>query len=68
MEAWVERGEAPDSLEAFRTSGPPANYADRFPLDPATVEAGRTLYPYPATSKFTGAGDAVDPANWQRAN
>lgn len=68
MEAWVERGEAPDSLEAFRTSGPPANYADRFPLDPATVEAGRTLYPYPANSKFTGAGDAVDPANWQQAN
>ncbi len=66
MEAWVERGEAPDSLEAYRTSGAPANYADQFPLDPAQIDAARTLYPYPAGSVFTGTGDPADPANWQR--
>jgi hypothetical protein len=66
MEAWVERGEAPDSLTAYRTSNPPRNYLDRFPLDPANIDAARTLYPYPANSAYTGSGDPADPANWGR--
>jgi hypothetical protein len=66
MEAWVERGEAPESLAAFRTSASPASYTP-FPLE-GEVEAGRMLFPYPADSEFTGSGDPADPANWRRKN
>lgn len=63
LERWVEQGEAPDSLNAFRTIQPPFNYIAH-PLDPDTVVAGRRVYPYPATSVYDGSGDVNDPANW----
>ena len=65
IEAWVERGDAPESLAAYRTTLPPGSYTP-FPLAPDTVVAGRTLFPYPAASEYAGSGDAADPANWRR--
>ncbi len=65
MERWVEHGEAPDSLDAYRSSAAPTNYA-AYPLQPATIVAGRRLFPYPAASVYAGSGDTRDPDNWVR--
>lgn len=63
IEAWVEDGTAPASLEAYGTTKAPFNYIAH-PLDPDSVITGRTLYPYPAASKYDGSGDTKDPGNW----
>ncbi len=49
LERWVEAGEAPDSLPAHkvRKAVPTGVRQPRFPLDPATVEYTRPVYPYP---------------------
>jgi feruloyl esterase len=49
LERWVEAGEAPDSLLAHkvRNAVPTFLRQPRFPLDPATVEYTRLVYPYP---------------------
>ncbi len=65
IERWVEHGEAPDSLDAYRSSAAPTNYA-AYPLQPATIVAGRRLFPYPAASVYAGSGDTRDPDNWVR--
>jgi hypothetical protein len=65
IEGWVEDGEAPESLEAFRTTASPFNY-NAHPLDPENVVAGRTLFPYPAASVYDGSGDSNDPQNWTK--
>lgn len=65
MEKWVEQGEAPETLIAYKTR--PARSAEtypRFPLPPADIVTVRRLYPYPAHSAYGGKGDVNDPANW----
>lgn len=67
MEKWVEQGEAPESLTAYKTRPPwSADTYPRFPLPPGDIVSGRRLYPYPAHSAYGGKGDVNDPANWQK--
>ena len=49
LERWVEAEEAPSSLLAHkvRNAVPTVRRQPRFPLDPATVEYTRPVYPYP---------------------
>ena len=65
IERWVQRGEAPESLDAYGTTAPTFNYA-AYPLDPQTIVTGRRLYPYPAVSVYAGSGDTGDPQNWTK--
>jgi feruloyl esterase len=56
MEAWVERGEAPDQLVAYkvRTEKPAQNL--KFPLPARSVILTRPVYRYPAIARWTGRG------------
>jgi len=65
IERWVEQGEAPDSLNAYSTTAPPASYT-AYPLDLATIVTGRKLFPYPGASTYAGSGDVSDPQNWKK--
>ncbi|MYA31770.1 MAG: tannase/feruloyl esterase family alpha/beta hydrolase [Gammaproteobacteria bacterium] len=67
LEEWVEEGEAPESLDAYKTR--PSRSGETypgFPLPPADIVSGRRLYPYPAHSAYGGKGDVNDPANWHK--
>ena len=67
LDAWVERGEAPDRLVAAHpkpTSGL-ASFLLRQPLDPALIEFTRPLFPYPARAVYGGRGDPKDAASWK---
>jgi feruloyl esterase len=64
MEAWIERGQAPDRLIAFKTTLPPDSYS-AFPLPPEAIVSGRPVFPYPAVAVFGGAGDPNDAASWR---
>lgn len=70
LEAWVERGEAPDTLLAqklktlARFAGP-VTYAQF--LTPDNVEFSRPLYPYPIQARYSGKGDLANAANWKPA-
>jgi len=64
LEAWVERGEAPDQLLSVRPKGAidindaESRYpAPILPLAPGDVEFTRPVYPYPAWAKYKGTGD-----------
>jgi Tannase and feruloyl esterase len=60
LEAWVERGEAPDVMIGTHLRGP-----SRAPLDPAaSVTFTRPVYPYPLHAKYKGTGDPNDAANF----
>ena len=49
LERWVEAGDAPDSLLAYkvRKPRPTFEYQPRFPLAPETIESTRTIRPWP---------------------
>lgn len=55
LEAWVERGEAPDRIVAARLK--PGHDAGRFPQDPAAIEFSRPAYTHPAITRYKGTGD-----------
>jgi pimeloyl-ACP methyl ester carboxylesterase len=63
LEAWVERGEAPDVLLAekmrklARFAGP-VTYAEY--LKPENVAFSRPVYPYPIQARYRGKGDPND--------
>jgi hypothetical protein len=67
LERWVEQGEAPEKLEAYKPTDrwTNTNYVP-FPLSEEDTVTARTLYPYPAASSYDGSGDKNDPANWRR--
>ena len=68
LEAWVERGEAPDVLLAQRMKtlarfAGPVTYASY--LTPENVVFSRPVYPYPARARYTGKGDVNNAENWR---
>jgi len=71
MEAWVERGEAPDVLLAqklrdlARFAGP-VTYKSY--LRPDNVDFSRPVYPYPVQAHYSGRGDVKDAASWKPFN
>jgi feruloyl esterase len=64
MEAWVERGAAPDVVIGSESrSGvfvAPSDADRKAPL----VKRTRPVFPYPIQSKYTGLGDPNDAASW----
>jgi feruloyl esterase len=63
MEAWVERGQAPDMmLGSHLTDYSRGVY---FPLDKSKVTFTRPIYPYPKQARYTGTGDPNDAANFR---
>jgi hypothetical protein len=77
LEAWVEKGRAPDKLIASHVKLDDLKFPDdyvkiqrrlEFPLDAATVTFTRPAYPYPVRAKYKGSGDSNDAANFVPAN
>lgn len=69
MEAWVEKGQAPDKLIGVHLkSDNPADASGfgelRFPLDAASIEFSRPIYPYPIRTKYLGHGNPNDAASF----
>lgn len=67
MEAWVEKGQAPDKLIGAHING--LTWSDAFglpfPLDAQTpVAFTRPFYPYPIRAKYKGHGDPNNAANF----
>lgn len=67
LEAWVERGQAPDVLVGAHLAGKnsSASVARSYPVDPETVRFTRPVYPYPLETRYKGAGDPNDAANFE---
>jgi len=58
MERWVEQGEVPDELIAYKTDGKRTfERQPRFPLKPNDIKFARKIFPYPMTARFNGDGD-----------
>ncbi len=66
MEAWVERGEAPQKLHAAHLRAAPAvpPFIQSFPIDPAAIQFTRPVYPYPLQARYKGSGDPNDWSNF----
>jgi feruloyl esterase len=67
LEAWVERGQAPEvllaqKLKTFARFAGPVTYAEY--LTPENVEFSRPVYPYPVQARYSGKGAVTDAANW----
>lgn len=62
LEAWVERGEAPQRLVGAHLK--PTSRSIEFPIDPASIEFTRPIFPYPTRVKYLGRGDPNDAANF----
>ncbi len=67
LQAWVERGQAPDSLVGAHLPKPQSmlRYA-RHPLADGSAEWSRPVFEYPGSAVFSGHGDWHDAANWKR--
>ena len=63
LEAWVERGQAPDVMIGAHLTGD-ASTRYKFPLDPTSVKFTRPVYPYPLQARYKGTGDPNDAANF----
>lgn len=65
LENWVERGQAPDSMTAYKTREANGFAPDRGPgqvdVEDAGVVRSRTLCPYPQVARYTGSG-SIDSA------
>lgn len=67
LEAWVERGEAPEKLMSAHIK--PAGYADISPLtNPENILFTRPVYPYPIRAKYKGSGNGHKAENFVPIN
>ncbi|MBI4501185.1 MAG: tannase/feruloyl esterase family alpha/beta hydrolase [Gemmatimonadetes bacterium] len=64
LEAWVERGQAPDVMIGAHLTGEPGP-AYKFPLDQSKVSFTRPVYPYPLQARYQGTGDPNNAANFR---
>lgn len=62
LEAWVERGQAPDMMLSAHLK--PGTDITKFPLEPAAVTFTRPVYPYPVQAKYKGSGDSNSATNF----
>jgi feruloyl esterase len=80
IENWVERGQAPDQIIAHRLKAPypsaprplgdygaPYSKGGRFPLDPASYDRARPVYPWPVMTRYAGRGDPALATSWRAA-
>ncbi len=63
LEAWVEKGEAPNKLIGAHLKPEDPGRLD-FPLDPARIQFSRPVYPYPSYAKYLGHGDPNSAASF----
>lgn len=69
LEAWVEKGQAPDSLTAHHVTPEasakyaPTNYYHPLPAD--EIEFSRPVYPYPMQVRYKGAGDPSSASSFE---
>jgi feruloyl esterase len=70
MEAWVERGEAPEVLQAAHLEGQhdASSMIRRFPVDTELVQFTRPVFPYPGKARYRGRGDPDDAASFENAD
>jgi feruloyl esterase len=69
LEAWVERGRAPDRIVSghLKTNPTVPVYPYReLPADPAALSFTRPLYPYPQYARYRGNGDPNDASSFER--
>lgn len=67
LEAWVERGQAPDRLAATHLAGNHDSPAmiRRMPPDATLRTFTRPLYPWPQKARYKGKGDPADMTSWR---
>jgi len=67
LERWVEQDEAPDQLIATRPadSAPAGTHSRRTPAT-GEVSMRRPVFPYPEVARYSGKGDPLDPASYER--
>ncbi len=81
IENWVEKGQAPDQVIAYRPVAPyptvPRAIEDygqiyskfgRHPLAPDYYDTSRPVYAYPQVARYSGEGDPADAASWEPAS
>ncbi|MSO97070.1 MAG: tannase/feruloyl esterase family alpha/beta hydrolase [Rhodospirillaceae bacterium] len=66
LEAWVERGQAPEGLSGYHVTAVQTNAALPIGFKPADAEFARPVYPYPDRAVYDGSGDWKDAANFKR--
>jgi feruloyl esterase len=64
MEAWVEKGQAPDMVIGAHAEGDKTADFIRLPTDLASSKFTRPHYPYPLRYKYKGTGDPNDYRNF----
>jgi feruloyl esterase len=68
LERWVEHDEAPEVLIGYRTKDSVSTLVrqPRFPIPQGELVLARPVYPYPDIARYSGEGDANDPASYLR--
>ena len=68
LEAWVERGEAPDSLLAIKAKPDPdtPDWRRLFPIAADQIEFSRPVFPYPARTVYR-SGDPTKASSYRAA-
>ncbi|MDX2224249.1 MAG: tannase/feruloyl esterase family alpha/beta hydrolase [Rhodospirillaceae bacterium] len=69
IEAWVEKGQAPERLMAFKTKQRlpyPREY--RFPIPDDQVVLSRPVFPWPVSARYTGRGDVARAESWEKSS
>lgn len=67
LEAWVEKGQAPDKLIGIHADG--LQWGNDYPWDSKVpIAFTRPIYPYPTRAKYKGSGDPNDAANFVPVN
>lgn len=62
LEAWTEKGQAPEQMVAYKYDNDLAGFLD---MPPGTPIRSRPLCAYPKTAHWTGTGSSDDAANWR---
>lgn len=78
LENWVEKNQAPDVViahhmkaayptapRAMEDHGGPYAKLGRHPLDPASYDRARPIYPWPVSTRYAGKGDPALPSSWK---
>lgn len=70
LEDWMDKDRAPDRiiaahLKSNSSTNEVAGTTLSFPLDPASVQFTRPVYPYPTRAKYKGRGDTNDANNFE---
>lgn len=66
MEAWVERGEAPDMITAYKLKSGKVQPSTTFPPPSSDTDLIRPIFPYPHRAMYKGEGDPNDTDNYER--